>query len=97
MTQATCDVGLGLAPEEFDQLLPSLRNLSLVEQYIGATSVSTPIGIARVSIDGLDDSEIETRIARLSDNLLGVCYFHRLPGFELHWTFATRVMVIRRA
>jgi predicted aspartyl protease len=98
MTQPTCEVGLGLAPADFDQLVSSLRQPGLVEQHVGGpVPILAPTGLAYVSIDGLDNSEIETRIVRLPDNLLGVCYFHRLMGFELHWDFASRTMVIRRS
>lgn len=96
MTQPAYEVGLGLAPLDFDRLAPSLRHRGLVEQYIGDPSpIRTPMGVADVSIDGLDESEIETHVARLQANLLGVCYFHRLPDFELHWDFAARTMLIR--
>jgi predicted aspartyl protease len=96
MTQPACEIGLGLAPADFDRVRPSLRQIELVEHDIGEESQTTVAGIGRVRIDSLDGSEIETRIARLHSNLLGVCFFHRLPGFEVHWDLASRAMTIRR-
>jgi predicted aspartyl protease len=56
----------------------------------GMTQANCEIGVA------LDGSEIETRIVRLESNLLGVCFFHRLPGFDVHWDLGARTMTIRR-
>jgi predicted aspartyl protease len=99
MTQAECEIGLSLTAADFDRLAPTLAQQWTVERYdVGSpTPVAIPTGIGRVSLYGLDGSEIETHIARLGTNLLGVCYFHRLVGFEMNWDFASRTMVIRRS
>ena len=97
MTQAACEVGLGLGPIAFDRLAPVLQLPESVEQDVGGPSpLRIPTGVGRVSIEGLDGSEVQTRIARLRDNLLGVCFFHRLHDFELHWDLASRAMTLRR-
>jgi hypothetical protein len=97
MTQEACEVGLGLTIEAYDRLAPQLESLRSVEyETVGRPmpdSIFTAVG--RVSIDGLDNSEIQTRIARIDANILGVCFFHRLPGFELVWDLTSRTMTIR--
>jgi len=97
MTQPSCVVGLGLRADDFERLALMLPPAGSVQQLTGTPlPVSVPMLSGRVSIEGLDNTEIETNIARLSDNLLGVCYFHHLPEFELYWDFAARAMTIRR-
>ncbi len=53
-------------------------------------------GIGRVALVGLDGSELETRIVNAGANLLGVCYFHRLPEFDVLWNLAGRTLRIVR-
>jgi predicted aspartyl protease len=98
LTQASCEIGVALRSTDFDRLLSSFgqRSLSGLEIATGPVTEFIPTATARVSIDDLDDSEIETQIVRLESNLLGVCFFHRLPGFEVHWDLASRAMTIRR-
>jgi predicted aspartyl protease len=98
MTQEACEVGLALTHEDFDRLSRSRESLhSVAYEGAGLSAPSTiPTMAARVSIEGLDDAAIETRIARIGSNIVGVCFFHRLPGFELVWDFASRTMIIRR-
>ena len=52
------------------------------------------MGTAR--IEGLEDSEVETYIAEVGDNLLGVCYFQRLPGYEIIWDLEAGQMRIAK-
>ncbi|HLC29639.1 MAG TPA: hypothetical protein VJM51_02525 [Dehalococcoidia bacterium] len=49
-----------------------------------------------VALVGLEGSEVETRIVNAGANLLGVCYFHRLPEFSILWDMANRTMSIGR-
>ena len=53
-------------------------------------------GICVVELAGLDDSQVETRILNAGENLLGVCYFHRLTDFTVSWDLAGRTMHIAR-
>lgn len=97
MTRTNCEIGLSLTPFDFDRVgLASQPRL--VERYgaEGGAVINVRVAIGRIGIDGLDGSDIETRIARLNSNLLGVCFFHRIPEFEMHWDFASRAMTIRR-
>ena len=97
MTQPTCEVGLGLGPEEFDRLAQDLQPFGAVERDIGEPiPVKIPLRKGSVSIEGLDNSEVQTGIARLSDNLLGVCFFHHLSDCELVWNLPNRTMTLRR-
>ena len=97
MTQPTCEVGLGLGPEEFDRLAQDLQPLGTVEQDVGEPMpVKIPLLKGSVSIEGLDNSKIQTGIASLNDNLLGVCFFHHLSDCELVWNLPARTMTLRR-
>lgn len=53
-------------------------------------------GVGAIELAGLDESEMDTRIVESGANLLGVCYFHRLQGFQLTWDFSARTMTIVR-
>jgi predicted aspartyl protease len=98
MTEPNCAVGVALGPTDFDRLAASFTRQRLIGVEVATGPLADPVltAMARVSIDSLDGSEIETHIARLGSNLLGVCFFHRLPGFEVHWNLASRTMTIQR-
>ena len=87
MTSPDCLIGVGLDSEEFEAAAPSLRGFRRTEMD-GVGNEATRlvvVGLGRVSIEGLDGSEVDTYVAEVGDNLLGVCYFQRLVGFEVVW------------
>ena len=97
-TNPLCQVGLGLDNDSYQSIQRELQDLLQVGFYpVGEpTPVRVDSGIAAVSILGLDDSHVLTRIDNAGENVLGVCYFHRLTGFEVSWDLTDKTMVIRR-
>ena len=87
MTSPDCLIGVGLDSERFMAVAPSLRGFRRTEM-VGVGHEATRLvimGLGRISIEGLDGSEVESYVAEVGDNLLGVCYFQRLTGFEIVW------------
>ena len=74
----------------------SLRRLRRVEaEGVGNIAPYLVVaGLGTVTIEGLDDSATETYVAEVGDNLLGVCYFQRLKGYDLIWQSDTGEMTI---
>ena len=98
MTSPDCLIGVGLDRETFMAVAPSLRGFRRTEM-VGVGQEATRlviVGLGRVSIEGLAGSEVETYVAEVGDNLLGVCYFQRLAGFEIVWEPGTGGMTIRK-
>lgn len=96
MTSPDCMIGVGLDGDRFMAVAPSLRAFRRTEM-VGVGHEATRLvvaGLGRVSIEGLDHSEVETYVAEVGDNLLGVCYFQRLAGFEIVWEPDTGGMTI---
>ena len=98
MTSPDCLIGLGLDYDNFSAIVPNLDFLSRIEvEDVGdAGPRFARAGLATVSIDGLDNSDVETYVAEVGDNLLGVCYFHALQGYELVWDLSAGSMTIRQ-
>ena len=73
-----------------------MRGLRRIEmEALGNLGPSLVVaGLATVSIEGLDDSEQDTYVAEVGDNLLGVCYFHALYGHEVVWDLGNGEMAI---
>ena len=88
----------GLDYEHYSKVVPYLDFLSRIEvEGIGdAGPRFARAGLATVSIDGLDNSDVETYVVEIGDNLLGACYFHALEGYELVWDLSAGNMTIRR-
>ncbi|MBM2826940.1 MAG: hypothetical protein HW403_1004 [Dehalococcoidia bacterium] len=80
--QVDCLVGVGLNNEDYAAVRSRLARERRVPNYSVGQEEPEMVrsGIARVSIVGLDNSEVETGVAEVGDNLLGVCYFHRLKN-----------------
>ena len=98
MTSPDCLIGVGLDSESFIAVAPSLRGFRRVEMDgvgYGATRLVV-VGLGQVSIEGLEGSDVETYVAEVGDNLLGVCYFQRLAGFEVVWDPDAGLMTITK-
>gem|GEM_PF-3275393 len=96
-TQAGCQTGVALDEATFLVVRSRLRNLTKVEvRSLQEEPQMVESGIGRVALVGLDGSELETRIVNAGANLLGVCYFHRLPEFDVLWNLAGRTLRIVR-
>jgi hypothetical protein len=98
MTSPDCFIGVGLDSEHYrvvSRNLHSFRRIGMegVGQHVPERILA---GLGKVSIEGLEDSEVETYIAEVGDNLLGVCYVQRLPGFEVVWNPKLGEMIIRK-
>ena len=98
MTSPDCLIGVGLDGENFNEAATSLRGFRRTEMYgVGYEATRlVVVGLGRVSIEGLGGSEIDTYVAEVGDNLLGVCYFQRLAGFEVVWDLNGGEMTIRK-
>lgn len=98
MTQPDCLVGIGLDSQSYRSTRAHLRQFQRIEMRgIGSdTPDFIQVGLGRVAIEGLDDSEIETYIADVGENLVGVCYFQKLPGYEIVWDLEAGEMTIRK-
>lgn len=97
MTSPDCLIGVGLDSENYAAVLPTLTRFRRLElEAIGSFGSNlVRSGFGQVSIDGLDDSLVETYIAEIGENLLGVCYFQRLSQCELMWNPNVGTMDIR--
>ena len=97
-TNPDCTIGVGLDTVNYRAVSPYLRDFQTIAmEGVGSHGSDRVLGgMGRVSIEGLDDSEVETYVAEAGDNLLGVCYFHRLPGYELIWDLEAGEMTIRK-
>lgn len=98
MTSPDCLIGVGLSEENYRVVRPHLRVMRRIEmQGVGNYSpIRVRGGVGTVRIEGLEDSEVETYIAEVGDNLLGVCYFQRLPGYEIIWDLEAGQMRIAK-
>ncbi len=98
MTSPDCLIGVGLDSERFLAVAPSLRGFRRAEtDGVGHEATRlVVVALGRVSIEGLDGSDVESYVAEVGDNLLGVCYFQRLTGFEIVWEPGTGGMTIRK-
>ena len=98
MTSPDCLIGVGLAIENFAAVRSSLRGLRRIAMEGVGTSEPELVlgGLGTVAIEGIDGSELETYVAEIGDNLLGVCYFHGLRGFEVVWDLEGGEMTIAR-
>ena len=98
MTSSDCLIGLGLDSQNYRAVAPSLDFPRRIEvEGLGAAGpYRARAGLTRVSIDGLDDSDVETYVAEVGDDLLGVCYFHSLAGYEVVWDLDAGEMTIRK-
>lgn len=98
LTNPDCLVGVGLDNESYHAVRPYLRYLhDIAMEGVGGREPDWVLGgLGRVRIEGLDGSEVETYVAEAGDNLLGVCYFHRLPGYELIWDLEAGEITIRK-
>lgn len=98
MTSPVCLIGLGLNSQNYRAVAPYLdvpRRIE-VEGAGAAGPRRTRAGLAIVSIDGLDNSDVETYVAEVGDNLLGVCYFHALAECEVVWGLEGGETTIRK-
>jgi hypothetical protein len=98
MTSPDCLIGVGLDNERFNAVAPSLRRFRRIEMVgVGQEATRSVIaGLGKVSIERLDGSEVESYVAEVGDNLLGVCCFQRLAGFEVVWDLDAGEMTIRK-
>ncbi len=98
MTSPDCLIGVGLDSKRFMAVAPSLRGFRRTEMVGIGHEVTrlVIVGLGRVSIEGLDGSDVESYVAEVGDNLLGVCYFQRLVGFEVVWEPDSGGMTIRK-
>jgi len=98
MTSPVCFIGVGLDGENYQAVSRHLRSFRRIEMEGVGQHVPEWIlaGLGKVSIEGLEDSEVETYVAEVGDNLLGVCYFQRLPGYEVVWDPQAGEMIIRK-
>lgn len=94
-TSPQCRTGVGLDAVTFQRLRQQLGPMrpSLVSGMAASPS-TMPTGSGVVSLLGLDDSSVETRVVDVGVNVLGVCYFHRLPGYRLTWDLRARTITI---
>lgn len=90
-------VGVSLDETNFRAIRSRLRDIRAMEvtSRSGVSGV-TESGLARVSIIGLDDSEVETRVVSGGANLLGVSYLHRLTEFSVFWDLSGQLIIITR-
>jgi len=97
-TDPSSQVGLGLDNNSYQDISADLQDSLGVGIYpVGATTpVQVQSGITAVSIFGLDDSQVLTRVVNAGENVLGVCFFHQLTDFEVLWDLAQRTLTIRR-
>src|SRR5688500_13880994 len=87
-THPHCLIGLGLDEINFRAILPRLARRQPVSFHVPTQVEAIPVdsGVAEVSIVGLDNSQVTTRVVNtVNENLLAVCYFHRLVDFEVLW------------
>ncbi len=97
-TQSQCLVGVELEAASYDVVRLRLRDRFDIQVQSGGGELRwTESGIGSVEVVGLDSSLTYTPVARGAANLLGVCYFHRLPAFHLSWDLAARTMTLRRS
>ena len=96
-THDGCLIGVALDEASYRGVRSRLRNFVDVSlRSLGPASRFAESGIGVVALVGLEGSEVETRIVNAGANLLGVCYFHRLPEFSILWDMANRTMSIGR-
>lgn len=96
-TDVACQVGVALDAANYGAIRRGLHHVADIPlRSLDAVSRPAESGIATVTLVGLDGSEIETRIVNAGENLLGVCYLHRLSGFTVSWDLASRTMRISR-
>ena len=98
MSSPDCLIGVGLDRERFAAARSGLRRLRRIGVE-GVGSIRPTLvfaGLGTVAINGLDGNEMETYVAEVGDNLLGVCYFHRLAGYEVIWVPDAAEMTIRK-
>ena len=98
MTSPDCLVGVGLDRDTFSAVRSRLRLLRRVgiEGVGNLHPNSVIVGLGTASIEGLEGSETETYVAEIGENLVGVCFFHKLEGYELVWEPDAGQMIIRK-
>lgn len=88
-------VSVSLDQSSFGTVRQHLTEMQEIRiQGIGIRADFVASGVGSVSLPGLPESEIDTQIVAAGANLLGVCYFHRLPNHRLEWDFERRTMTI---
>lgn len=65
-------------------------------QSIGGRVDFFECGVSEVALQGLTVLVARAQIVKAGANLLGVCFFHHLPGYGLDWDFSARTMTIAR-
>ncbi len=93
-THAQCRVRVGLDVNNFGAVRARLSDLGRSEIETFGISALVSSGTGDVQLEGLPASTVTTRILDAGDNVLGVCYFHRLPNHRLEWDFERRTMTI---
>jgi predicted aspartyl protease len=96
MTSPDCLIGVGLDANNYSAVSSGLRNFQRIEmEGIGTEGADMVVGgVGRVSIEGLYDSEVETYVVDVGENLVGVCYFQCLTQYEIVWDMARGVMTV---
>lgn len=97
-THPDCQIGLALDGDSYEMVRPRLERSQLVRFYSVGSAIPFVVesGLAPVSIVGVDGSEAVMRVLNAGENLLGVCYFHHLAGYELLWDLSSREITLRK-
>ena len=98
LTSPDCLIGVGLDTDAYLAVKSNLRRLRRIEmEGIGNRGPELVVGgLGTVSIERLDASHVETYVAEVEDNLLGVCYFHNLVGYEVVWELGAQEITVRK-
>lgn len=98
-TDALGEIGVGLTDDHFALVESSLRGQHSVPIMVPGLAHPLVIesGLGQVSLSRLESTQIETRVVRAGVGVVGVCYFHRLPGYRISWNLQAREMrIVRR-